>query len=112
MLLNEIMTSKKPINRKENQGPVSRKCRKNFGPEKLFVNLKRAYSVKLFFFSYVVKEIKIKITAKSPASRRLRLEDFGTFGKRAPDALHASSFLPNLFNASTILVKRLQKDIP
>ena len=56
----------------------------------------RNSSVKLVF-SYVVKGIKIKITAKFRASRRLRFEDtkrimlpeirqksFGTFEKQAP----------------------------
>ena len=78
------------------QGPVSRKSRKLFGPEKPFVKLRPAYSVKLVF-SYVVKGIKIKTTAKFRASRRLRFEDtkritspekrpkrFGTFEKQAP----------------------------
>ena len=46
-------------------GPVSRKCRELFGPEK---KLRPAYSIKLVF-SYVVKGIKIKITAKFRASR-------------------------------------------
>ena len=67
-----------------------------FGPEKPFIKLQPAYSVKMVF-SYVVKELKIKITAKFRASRRLRFEDtkrivsaeirpksFGTFEKRAP----------------------------
>ena len=66
-------------------------------PEKPFVKLRPAYSVKLVF-SYVVKGIKIKRTAKFRASRRLRFEDtkrimspemlpksYGTFEKRAPD---------------------------
>ena len=79
-----------------NQGAVSRKSRELFGPEKPFVKLRPAYSVKLVF-SYVVKGIKIKITAKFRASRRLRFEDtkiimspelhpksFGTFEKQAP----------------------------
>ena len=44
-------------------------------------------------------------------SPEMRAKTFETFEKRVPDALHASSLLPNLFNASTILVKRLQKDI-
>ena len=65
-------------------------------PEKPFVKLRPAYSVTLVL-SYVVKGIKIKITAKFRASRRLRFEDtkrimspemrpksFGTFEKRAP----------------------------
>ena len=78
------------------QGPVSRKSRKLFGPEEPFVRLRFAYSVKLIF-SYVVKGIKIKLTAKFRASRRLRFEDtkrimspemrpksFGTFEKQAP----------------------------
>ena len=64
-------------------------------PEKQFVKFRPAYSLKLDF-SYVVKEIKIKITAKVFASRRFRFEDtkrimspemspksFGTFEKRA-----------------------------
>ena len=41
------------------QGPVSVKSRKLFGPEKPFVKLRPAYSVKMVF-SYVVKEIKSK----------------------------------------------------
>ena len=78
------------------QEPVSRKSRKLFGPEKPFVKLRPAYSVKLVF-SYVVNGIKIKITAKFRSSRRLRFEDtkrimspemrpksFGTSEKRAP----------------------------
>ena len=73
---------------------VSRKSRKLFGSEKPFVKLRPAYSVKLVF-SYVVKGIKIKITAKFLASRRLRFEKtkrimspemrpkrFGTFEKQ------------------------------
>ena len=65
-------------------------------PEKPFVKLRPAYSLKLVFL-YVVKRIKIKITATFVASRRLRLEDtkrimspemrpksLGTFEKRAP----------------------------
>ena len=76
--------------------PVSRKSRKLFGPEKPFVRLRSAYSVKLIF-SYVVKRIKIKITKKFRASRRLSCEDtkrimspemppksFGTFEKQVP----------------------------
>ena len=60
--------------------------------EKPFVKLRPANSVKLVF-SYVVKGIKIKITAKFRASRRLRFEDtkrimrpkcFGTFEKTGP----------------------------
>ena len=80
-------------------GPVSRKSRKLSGPEKPFVKLRAAYSVKLVF-SYVVKRIKIKITAKFRASRRLSFEDtkrimspemrpesLGTFEKQAPDTI-------------------------
>ena len=65
-------------------------------PEKLFVKLRSANSVKPFF-SHFEKGIKIKIYAKFRASRRLRFEDtkrimspeirptgFGTFEKRAP----------------------------
>ena len=80
----------------EEQGPVSRKSRKLFGPERPFVKLQPAYSVRLVF-SYVVKGTKIKITAKFRASRRFHFEDtkiimspemcpksFGTFAKQAP----------------------------
>ena len=83
---------------------VSRKSRKLFGPEKPFVILLSiiisAYSVKLIF-SYVVKGIKIKISAKFHASRRLSCEDtkkimspemrpksFGTSEKQAPDTIY------------------------
>ena len=88
-------------------GPVSRKSRKLFGPEKLFLKLQRAYSVKLVF-SYVVKGIKSKIITKFCASRRLRFEDTkrimspeirpkssGTFEKRAPGACFSK--VPKLF---------------
>ena len=80
----------------EIQGSVSRKSRDLFGPEKPFVKVRPAYSVKLVF-SYVVKGIKINLTAKFRASRRFRFEDtkrimlpeirpksFGTFEKQAP----------------------------
>ena len=46
-----------------NQGPDSRKSRNLFGPEKSFIKLRLAYSVKLFF-SYIVKEIKSKNKCK------------------------------------------------
>ena len=75
---------------------TSRKSRRLFGPEKPFVKLRPAHSVKLVF-SYVVKGIQIKITAKFRASRFLCFEDtkrtmspemrpksLGTFKKRAP----------------------------
>ena len=64
-------------------------------PEKPFIKLRPSYSVKLVF-SYVVKGIKIKMTAKFRASICLRFEDtkkimspemvpksFGTFEKQA-----------------------------
>ena len=76
--------------------PVSRKSRKLFRPEKTFIKLRPANSVKPVF-SYVVEGTKIKITVKFRASRRLHFEDtkrimspemrkksFGTFEKRAP----------------------------
>ena len=82
--------------RYEPLGPVTRKSRELFGPEKPFVKVRPAYSVKLVF-SYVVTGIKIKITAMFPTSRRLRfgdtkrimsaeirLKSFGTFEKQAP----------------------------
>ena len=55
-------------------GPVSQKSRELCGPEKPFVKVRPAYSVKLVF-SYVVKRIKTKITAKFRAPRHLRFED-------------------------------------
>ena len=77
-------------------GTVSRKSRELFGPEKRFVKLRPAYSVKLVSW-YVVKGIKVKINEKFRASRRLRFEDtkrimspeirsksFTTFEKQAP----------------------------
>ena len=77
-------------------GPVSRKSRNLFGPEKPFVKLRPVYSVKLLF-SYVEKGIKMKTTAKFRASRRRRFADkrrimspemspksFGSFEKRTP----------------------------
>ena len=88
-------------------GANSRKSRKVSGPEKPFIKLRPTYSVKLVF-SYVVKGIKIKMTAKFRASRRLRFEDtkrimspemrpksFGTFEKRAP-----GSCLSHMFSAN------------
>ena len=80
-------------------GPVSRKSRKLFGPEKSFVKLRPAYAVKRVF-SYDLNGIKIKTTVKLRASRRLRFEDkkrimspemrpqsFGTFEKWAPGVI-------------------------
>ena len=56
------------VDPRNDQGPVSRKSRELFGPEKPFVKLRTAYSVKLIV-SYAVKGIKI-----TRASRRLRFE--------------------------------------
>ena len=56
------------------QGPVSRKSRKLFGPEKPFVKLRIANFAKLVF-SYVVKGKQLKKAAGFRASRRLRFED-------------------------------------
>ena len=94
--LNQVLLLVMLVPAKTDLGPVSRKSRKRFGPEKPFAKFRPAYSVKMIF-SYVVKEIKIKITAKFRASRRLcfedtkrimspekRLKSFGTFEKRAP----------------------------
>ena len=107
-------------------GPVSRKPRKLFGPEKPFVKLWPAYSVNLVFL-YVVKGIKIKITAKFRASRRLSFEDtkrilspemrpksFGTFEKQAPapvsqrsgfESLPSLTFLGLSFITAEVAVK-------
>ena len=62
------------LSRNRPLGPVSRKYRELFGPEKPSVKVRPAYSVKPVF-SYVVKGIKIKISAKFRASRRFRFED-------------------------------------
>ena len=53
---------------------VSQKTRKLYGPDKPFLKLRPAYFVKLIF-SYVVKGIKIKITAKFRHTEHLRFED-------------------------------------
>ena len=53
---------------------VSQKTRKLYGPEKPFVKLQPAYSVKLVF-SYVVKGVKVKITAKFRDTGLFRFED-------------------------------------
>ena len=78
------------------QCSVSRKSRNLYGPEKPFLRLRLAHSVKLVF-SYVVKGRRIKITAKFRTLKRLCFEDskrtmspgmspksFGTFEKRTP----------------------------
>ena len=90
-------------------GPVSRKFRELYGPEKPFLKLRPAHSVKLVVL-YVVKGIKIKITAKFRASIRLRFEDtkrimspeirpktFGTFEKRAPEVETKEVFMVSVF---------------
>ena len=59
---------------------------KLLGSEKSFVKLRHAYSVKLVF-SYEVKGIKIKITAKFRASRRLRFEDTKPEKELSPEIL-------------------------
>ena len=64
------------------------KQRELFGPEKPFIQLRPTYSVKLVF-SYVVKGIKIKVTAKFRALRRLRFEE--TERIMSPD-IHPKSF--------------------
>ena len=66
-------------------GPVSRKSRKLFVPEKPFVKLPPAYSVTLAL-SYVVNEWKIKLTVKFCASRCRRLRYKGNYVTRnAPE---------------------------
>ena len=54
-----LMQTKPRLGQEPVKGPVSRKSRELFWPEKPFVKLRPAYSVKLVF-SYVVKETKIK----------------------------------------------------
>ena len=56
------------------QACVTQKTRKLYAPEKLFVKLRPAYSVKLVF-SHVVKGIKIKIAAKFRDAEHLHFED-------------------------------------
>ena len=83
------------------------KVPKTFRARKAIRKLRPAYSVKLVF-SYVVKGIKIKITAKFRGSRRLRLEDtkrimspeirpksFGTFERQAPGRWSLPDFRTN-----------------
>ena len=85
-----------------------------FGPEKPFVIVRPAYSVKLVF-SYVVKGIKTKITGKFCASRRLCFEDtkkimlpeirpksFGTFEKQAPHSRHIVSHVCHIVGTSLL----------
>ena len=82
-----------------NQGPISQKSCKIFRPKTPFEKLRPAYSINLVF-SYLVKGINIKMTAKFCASRCLHFQDtkrimspkmhpksFGTFKKRAPAGL-------------------------
>ena len=101
----------------QDQGPVSRKSRELFGPEKPFVKLRPIYCVKLVF-SYVVKGIKIKINAKFRASRRLRFEEtkrimspeirpksFGTFEKQGPGARFSK--VPRTFRARKAIRKTM-----
>ena len=102
-------------------GPVFRKSRELFGPEKPFVKLRPTYSVKLVF-SYTVKGIKIKITAKLRAPRRLRFEDtkrimspemcpksFGTFEKWAHDHFRVPLTVNDLINAGGVYsISRVQ----
>ena len=81
------------------RGPFLESAENFSGPkrEEPFVKLRPAYSVKLVF-SYVVKGVTIKISAKCRASRRVRFEDtkrimppemrpksFGTLKKQAPE---------------------------
>ena len=62
------------LSRNRPLGSVSRKSRRLFGPEKPFVKLRPAHSVKLIFL-YVVKGINIKITAKFHVTEHLRFEN-------------------------------------
>ena len=87
-----------------------------FGPEKPFVKLRPAYSVELIV-SYVVKGMKMKITAKFRASRRLCFEDtkrimspeispksFGTYEKQAPGHLFLSPLTSDVNNRHSFLL--------
>ena len=78
------------------QGPVSRKSREPFGPEKLVVKLQSACFEKMIFL-HVFNVRKIKRTAKFEGLEPRRCEDikgivaperdpksFGTFEKQAP----------------------------
>ena len=88
-------------------GPVSRKSRELFGPEKPFVKLRPAYSVKLVF-QYVVMGIKIKITAKFRASRRHRFEDTKRIMSPEihPKKLNHPLMTVEYFGTSVLLVSR------
>ena len=105
------------------QEPVSRKSRKLLGPEKPFVKLRPAYSVKPVL-SYVVKGIKIKITAKFRATRRHPFEDtkrimspgmfrksFGTFEKRAPGLTNVKHTKSERFGTLLVLHFLIDKNL-
>ena len=68
------LLSRIPAKRTEGLACVSQKTRKFNGPEKAFVKLRLAYSVKLVFL-YVVKGIKVKIAAKFHVTEHFRFED-------------------------------------
>ena len=85
-----LSCSKKGLN---NSGLVcvSQKTRKHYGPEKPFVKLRPAYSVKLGF-SYVVKGVNVKITAKFRDTGLFRFED-----TKNPDLCNTSAVLKTNF---------------
>ena len=89
-----------------NLGSVSRKSRELFGPEKPFVKVRPAYSVKLVF-SYVVNGIQTKITAKFRASRRLRFEDT----KRIMYQKYARKVLPFKHDHSTVRFSNILQSV-
>ena len=71
----------------------SKKTRKLYGPEKPFIKLRPAYSVKLVF-SYVVKGIKVKITANFGGTGHLHFED--TKRIMSPEVLGLSRNRPQI----------------
>jgi len=68
---------------------------RTFRAEKPFLKVRPACSVKLIF-SYVVKGIKIKITAKFRASRRLPFEDTKTIMPKCSSLIFIFSIIRTL----------------
>ena len=85
------------------QACVSQKTRKLYGPEKPFVKLRPAYSVKLVF-SYVVKGVKVKVTAKFRDTGLLRFKDTKRIVTRKDSGLSRNK-------PQALVVQRLRRTI-
>ena len=88
------------IRHNKDHGPVSRKSRKLFGPEKPFLS---SYSVKLIF-SYLVKGKKIKITAKFRAIKLRNSVDGFSYNK--------NMLKDQLFKTSRKVLGTFEKQVP